>query len=169
DVVVLGKPLGNGYPLGAVVTTRAIADAFATGMEFFSTFGGSSAACAAGLAVLDVLDEERLAENAAQVGAHLLLGLRQIQERTPTIRDVRGMGFFIGVEITGPDGAPSRRHARHVVERLRGKRVLIGTDGPHDNVLKIRPPLCFSHGDADFLFNALAEVFEDRLMQEGQH
>ena len=165
DIVVLGKPIGNGYPLAAVITTREIADAFANGMEFFSTFGGSSVSCAVGLEVLNVLDDERLAESAAKVGACLLDGLREHRKTTPAIGDVRGMGLFIGVEMIEPDGTHSQRKSSYVVNRLRAKRVLIGSDGPRDNVLKIRPPLCFSPEDADYFLEAIGSIFAEDFIQ----
>ncbi|MGC6489197.1 MAG: aminotransferase class III-fold pyridoxal phosphate-dependent enzyme [Planctomycetota bacterium] len=144
DLLVLGKPLGNGFPLGAVVTTRAVAESFADGPEFFSTFGGSTVAMAAGNAVLDVLADEGLAENARVVGGRLLAALRALQEQHTCIGDVRGRGFFLGVELVEPDTErPARAQAAAVKNRLRAQRVLIGTDGPHDNVLKIRPPMTF--------------------------
>lgn len=158
DIVVLGKPLGNGYPIGAVVTTRAIADALAPGAEFFSTFGGSTLACAAGMAVLRVLDEERLAENAEQTGAHLLSGLRDLARESPIVGDVRGVGLFVGVELTAADGSAASEAARLVVNRLRDRRILIGSDGPQANVLKIRPPLCFNRNDADHLLGGLRDA-----------
>ena len=158
DIVVLGKPIGNGYPIGAVVTTRAIADSFTNGMEFFSTFGGSTTSCAAGLAVLRVLDDEQLALNAEQTGAYLLDGLRVLSTEFPLIGDVRGLGLFIGVELILADGSPATNAAAQIVNGLRDRRILIGSDGPDENVLKIRPPLCFEKGDADYLLERLGGV-----------
>ena len=150
DVVVLGKPIGNGFPLGAVVTTREIAGAFDNGMEFFSTFGGNPVSCAAGLAVLDVVEEERLQERARRVGGRLLEGLRGLSERHPLVGDVRGSGLFLGVELVRDRASlePAPEEAAYVVNRLRERGVLTGTDGPHHNVLKLRPPLVFSEADA---------------------
>lgn len=163
DVLVLGKPLGNGFPLGAVVTTRAIADSFADGPEFFSTFGGSTVAMAAGLAVLDVLAAEPLAANARRTGDLLLAGLRELQQRHATIGDVRGRGLFLGVDLVSDRDrrTPAGRAAAYVKERLRQRRVLIGTDGPHDNVLKIRPPMTFDGAAAATLLDEL-----DRVLRE---
>lgn len=157
DLLVLGKPLGNGFPLGAVVTTRAIAESFANGPEFFSTFGGSTVAMAAGLAVLDVLRDEGLADNARTVGARLLQGLRSLQRRHPLIGDVRGRGFFLGVELVEDRDSrtPATAAASTVKNALRARRVLIGTDGPFDNVLKIRPPMTFDENAADCLLEEL--------------
>ncbi|MCU0647310.1 MAG: aminotransferase class III-fold pyridoxal phosphate-dependent enzyme [Gemmatimonadaceae bacterium] len=160
DIVVLGKPLGNGHPLGAVVTTRAIAESFDNGIEFFSTFGGSTLSCRIGLEVLRIVREERLQENAAHVGARLLDGLRALQTRHTAIGDVRGMGLFIGVDLvtdrTSRD--PATALARYVVNRLREERVLVGTEGPADNVLKIRPPLTIGAADVDWLVSVLDGV-----------
>jgi 4-aminobutyrate aminotransferase-like enzyme/Ser/Thr protein kinase RdoA (MazF antagonist) len=163
DVVVLGKPIGNGFPLGAVVTTRAIADAFANGMEFFSTFGGNPVSCAAGLAVLDVLEEERLQERAASVGGSLVEGLRALAGRHPLVGDVRGSGLFLGVELVRDRATlePAPDEAAYVVNRLRERSVLSGTDGPYHNVLKLRPPLVLSEGDARLLVATLDEVLAE--------
>jgi 4-aminobutyrate aminotransferase-like enzyme len=160
DIVVLGKPIGNGYPLGAVVTTEAIAASFDNGMEFFSTFGGSTVSCAAGLAVLDVLRDEALQEHARRVGDRLLARLRSLVPRHPAVGDVRGSGLFIGVELIRDRGTlePAPREAAFVANRMREEGILIGTDGPFHNVLKIRPPLPFNGQDADHLVSALDAV-----------
>ena len=163
DVVVLGKPIGNAFPLAAVVTTPEIAASFDNGMEFFSTFGGNPVACAAGLAVLDVLEEERLRENALLVGGHLIAGLRELQRRHPLIGDVRGSGLFLGVELVRDRTTlePAPEEASYVVNRLRDLGVLTGTDGPHHNVLKLRPPLVFSERDADVFLEIFGEVLRE--------
>lgn len=160
DVLVLGKPIGNGFPLGAVITTRGIAAAFDNGMEFFSTFGGNPVACAAGLAVLDVLETEGLPARARRVGEHLLGALRDLQDRRPLIGDVRGSGLFLGVELVRDRMSlePATDEAAYVVDRLRERGVLTGTDGPFHNVLKLRPPLVFSEDDADLFVQRLDEV-----------
>ena len=157
DVLVLGKPLGNGYPIGAVVTTRAVAESFAEGPEFFSTFGGNTVAMAAGLAVLDVLRDEELPANASAVGQRLLEGLRSLQGEHEVIGDVRGRGLFLGVDLVTDRASrePATAAARAVKNRLRERRVLIGTDGPADNVLKIRPPMTFDAAAADCLLEEL--------------
>jgi len=150
DIVVLGKPIGNGHPIGAVITTQAIANSFANGMEFFSTFGGNNVSCAIGLKVLEVVQEARLQAHALAVGERLLGGLRELQQRHEIIGDVRGSGFFIGVELTS-----DAIEAARVVNQLRERGILLGTDGPHHNVLKIRPPMPFSKGNAEELVAAL--------------
>jgi 4-aminobutyrate aminotransferase-like enzyme len=160
DVVVLGKPIGNGFPLGAVVTTREIATAFANGMEFFSTFGGNPVSCAAGLAVLDVVEEEKLQERALRMGRHLLGGLARLQQKHPLVGDVRGSGLFLGVELVRDRASlePADDEAAYVVNRLRERGVLTGTDGPHHNVLKLRPPLVLGEADADLFLETLDAV-----------
>ena len=162
DIVVLGKPIGNGHPIGAVVTTPEIAASFDNGMEFFSTFGGNTVSCAVGLAVLDVVEDERLQAHAERVGAHLLARLRPLVDRSPLVGDVRGSGLFVGVELIRDRDTlePATTEASDVVNRLRDEGILIGTDGPHHNVLKIRPPMPFNTEDADVLASALASLVE---------
>jgi 4-aminobutyrate aminotransferase-like enzyme len=152
DIVVLGKPIGNGHPIGAVITTRAIADSFANGMEFFSTFGGNNVSCAIGLKVLEVVQKEKLQAHALAVGERLLAGLRALQQHHVRIGDVRGSGLFIGVELS--DGVEAAR----IVNQMRERGILFGTDGPRHNVLKIRPPMPFSEADADQLLTSLDDV-----------
>jgi 4-aminobutyrate aminotransferase-like enzyme len=162
DIVVLGKPIGNGHPIGAVVTTPEIAASFDNGMEFFSTFGGNTVSCAIGLAVLDVVEDERLQAHAERVGSHLLARLRPLVDRSPLVGDVRGSGLFIGVELVRNRETlePATTEASDVVNRLRDEGILIGTDGPHHNVLKIRPPMPFTIDDADVVASTLASVIE---------
>jgi 4-aminobutyrate aminotransferase-like enzyme len=167
DIVTLGKPIGNGFPLAAVITRREIADAFDNGMEYFNTFGGSQAACAAGLAVLDVMRDENLQAHALEVGRHLERGLVELQSRFPVIGDVRGIGLFLGVELVSDRGSlqPAARQAEYVVNRLRDRGLLVSTDGPLHNVLKIKPPMPFSTGDAERLVNVLDEVLAEDAAQ----
>jgi len=150
DIVVLGKPIGNGHPIGAVITTRAIADSFDNGIEFFSTFGGNNVSCAIGLKVLEVVQEEHLQAHALRVGNHLLAGLHELNPRHEVIREIRGSGFFLGVELEGD--------AHSVVNQMRERGILMGTEGPLHNVIKIRPPMPFSEADADRLVSTLDEV-----------
>jgi 4-aminobutyrate aminotransferase-like enzyme/Ser/Thr protein kinase RdoA (MazF antagonist) len=163
DIVVLGKPIGNGFPLAAVVTTEEIARSFANGMEFFSTFGGNPVACAAGMAVLDVLEAERLQERALQSGSYLLRGLESMQERHALIGDVRGSGLFLGVDLVVDRESRTEPtvQAAYVTNRLRECGVLTGTDGPQHNVLKLRPPLIFSESDADLFLSTLSAVLAE--------
>ncbi|HEY0476405.1 MAG TPA: aminotransferase class III-fold pyridoxal phosphate-dependent enzyme [Kofleriaceae bacterium] len=163
DIVVMGKPLGNGHPLAAVVTTRAIADAFDNGMEYFSTFGGNTVSCAAGAAVLDVMRDEALQAHADAVGAELAAGLRALVARHAVIGDVRGSGLFLGVElVTDRDTlAPAAAEASYLVNRMRDERILLGTDGPLHNVLKIRPPMPFDRSDGTRLIETLDRVLAE--------
>ena len=149
DIVVLGKPIGNGHPIGAVITTRAIAESFDNGMEFFSTFGGNNVSCAIGLKVLEVVQKENLQAHALRTGERLLTGLRDLQKCHDNIVDVRGSGFFLGVELTDD--------ASGVVNRMREHGILLGTEGPRHNVLKIRPPMPFSDSDADLFLTVLSQ------------
>ena len=163
DVVVMGKPLGNGHPLAAVVARREIAESFENGMEFFSTFGGNQVSCAIGLAVLDVVRDEQLQEHARRVGERVLGGLRPFMERYELVGDVRGSGLFLGVELVRDRETlePADREASYVVNRMRDEGILAGTDGPFHNVVKIRPPMPFDAGNAD----RLVETF-DRILGE---
>jgi 4-aminobutyrate aminotransferase-like enzyme/Ser/Thr protein kinase RdoA (MazF antagonist) len=167
DIVVLGKPIGNAFPLAAVITSPEIAASFNNGMEFFSTFGGNPVACAAGLAVLDVLEEEHLQENALHVGRHLMSRLKALQERHALIGDVRGLGLFLGVDLVldRETREPAPQQASYVVNRLRERGILTGTDGPHHNVLKLRPPLIFSQSDADLFVATLDAVLAEDAAQ----
>ncbi len=160
DIVVMGKPLGNGHPIGAVVTTRAIADAFDNGMEFFSTFGGNTVSCAVGLAVLDVMRDEQLQRHANDVGANCWTGLRSLAERHSIIGDVRGSGLFLGVELVRDRDTlePAGAEASFVANRMRERGILLGTDGPYHNVVKIRPPMPFTASDAELLVEVFDQV-----------
>jgi 4-aminobutyrate aminotransferase-like enzyme/Ser/Thr protein kinase RdoA (MazF antagonist) len=169
DIVVLGKPIGNAFPLAAVITTPEIAASFDNGMEFFSTFGGNPVACAAGLAVLDVLEDEHLQENALRVGNYLIARLKSMQEMHALVGDVRGSGLFLGLDLVIDRGtrAPAPQQASYVVNRLRDRGILAGTDGPHHNVIKLRPPLIFSQADADLFVTTLDSVLVEDPAQPG--
>ena len=167
DILVLGKPLGNGYPIGAVITTEAIAASFAQGPEFFSTFGGNTVACAAGLAVLEVLEQEGLQQQARSTGERLLAGLRELQGEHEVIGDVRGSGLFLGIDLVAnrETREPAGSIANHLKNRLRERHVLVGTEGPADNVLKIRPPMTFDAQAADVLLTELAGALREDQAQ----
>jgi 4-aminobutyrate aminotransferase-like enzyme len=157
DIVTLGKPIGNGHPLAALVTRPEILRSLTMQTDVFSTFGGNTVACAVGLAVLDVLEREGLRESALRVGAHLKARLRALAERHPLIGDVRGSGLILGVELVRDRESlePAAREAHAVMNRMREDGVLVGLTGSHGNVLKIRPPLAFGESDADALADAL--------------
>lgn len=163
DIVVMGKPIGNGHPMGAVVTTRAIADAFANGMEFFSTFGGNPVSCAVGRAVLDVIAEEGLQERARTLGDHFKSGLRSLMDRHELIGDVRGRGLFLGIELVRDRVSlePAAEEARAIVNAMRSRGVLLSTDGPRHNVIKIKPPMVLERGDVDMAMRLLDDVLVD--------
>ncbi len=171
DIVTMGKPIGNGHPLAAVATTSEIADSFNTGMEFFSTTGGNPVSCAVGLAVLDVIENENLQENAKNVGAYLKDELEKLKVTHPLIGDVRGFGLFLGVELVklGETLPPAAEEAHYIVNRMRTFGVLISVDGPMHNVLKIKPPLIFSKDDADRLVSTLDLVLSEDFPRMAHH
>jgi len=154
DIVTLGKPMGNGHPMGAVVTTPEIAAQFAERWHFFSTFAGSPVAAAVGTAVLDVIERERLAERAERVGTYLRGCLTEVAAAHPVVTDVRGPGLFIGVELDC-DASGRADVGKVVANGLRRRGVLVGATGPRVNVIKIRPPLVFSERHADLVASAL--------------
>ncbi len=160
DIVTMGKPIGNGHPLGAVITTREIAEAFSNGMEFFNTFGGNPVSCSVGRAVLRVLESEGLQENARDTGNYIMDSLRELQSNHPTIGDVRGSGLFLGFELSR-DGSPATREASNLVNHMRDRAVLMSTDGPDENVIKIKPPMCITRQDADYMIEQLDKVLLD--------
>lgn len=157
DIVVMGKPIGNGHPMSAVVTRKEIAEKFANGMEFFATFGGNPVSCAIGMAVLDVIEQENLQENAKQVGAYLLDGLMSLKKKHSLIGDIRGLGLFIGIELVLDRNAltPATREANDLVNRLKTQGILLGTDGPFSNVIKIKPPMVITQEDAAMFIRIL--------------
>lgn len=157
DIVTLGKPIGNGHPLGAVITTPEIATAFDTGMEYFSTFGGNPVSMAVGMAVMDVIEEEELMPRAERVGAYITAGFRELAQRHPMIGDVRGVGLFIGVELVRDRKTlqPATEETALLIELVKADDILLSAEGPHHNVLKIKPPLQFEETDADLLINAV--------------
>jgi 4-aminobutyrate aminotransferase-like enzyme len=171
DIVTMGKPIGNGHPLGAVVTTREIAEAFANGMEYFNTFGGNPVSCAVGLAVLDVIEREGLQERAARVGTYLKKALNELREHHPVIGDVRGRGLFLGIEFVRDmqDREPLAEVASYVVERLKEHGILLSTDGADHNVIKIKPPLVFEESDADRVVDALQRVLAEDYVQHARN
>jgi 4-aminobutyrate aminotransferase-like enzyme/Ser/Thr protein kinase RdoA (MazF antagonist) len=158
DIVTLGKPVGNGFPVGVIITRRAILEAFQKQTGFFSTFGGNPVAAAAGLAVLDVLEGEQLMANALGTGAMFRERLQQFTVAQPGFGEVRGHGLMLGVEVIDPGGAPAPRRTKRLVNGLREHGVLIGSEGPAGNVLKLRPPMCFGPEHVDRVMIALEEV-----------
>ncbi|HEY2121322.1 MAG TPA: aminotransferase class III-fold pyridoxal phosphate-dependent enzyme [Candidatus Acidoferrum sp.] len=163
DIAVFGKPIGNAFPLAAVVTTPEIAASFYNGMEFFSTFGGNPVACAAGLAVLDVLRDEKLQQNALEVGTQWIEELKLLQKSYSVIGDVRGTGLFLGIDMVDSreTRAAAPEQASYIVERLRDSGILAGIDGPHHNVIKLRPPLIFSEDEVKLFTEALTSILNE--------
>jgi 4-aminobutyrate aminotransferase-like enzyme len=157
DIVTMGKPFGNGHPLAAVVTTPEIAASFHNGMEYFNTFGGNPVSCTVGLAVLDVIRDEKLQENTLTVGKYLLAELRALQDKHALIGDVRGLGLFIGIELVRDRHTlePAAEEASRIVNQMKERGILLSTDGPLHNVIKIKPPLVLSQENADFLLREL--------------
>jgi len=157
DIVTMGKPLGDGHPLAAVVTTPGIAERFARRYDYFNTFGGNPVSAAVGLAVLDVIEQEDILRNVHETGAVLGAGLRDLMSRHEAVGNVRGKGLFFGVEIVSDRSTrePAAAAAGRVRERLRQNGVLLGTSGPFNNVIKIRPPLVFGPEHADLLLEQL--------------
>jgi len=164
DIVTLGKPIGNGHPMAAVITTPEIAAAFANGMEFFSSFGGNPVSAAVGMAVLDVLERERLQANALATGRHLKARLEALARRHELIGDVRGEGLFLGVELVRDRATlePATAEAGDIVNLMREAGVLLSTDGPLDNVIKIKPPMVFGVREADILADELDRALRGR-------
>lgn len=160
DIVTMGKPLGNGHPLAAVVTTRAIADAFDTGMKYFNTFGGNPVSCAIGSTVLDIVRTDGLQEHAGQVGRYFADGLRALQGRHRLIGDVRAQGLYLGVELVRDRDSkePATAEAFEVTELMKAEGVIVFPNGVFDNVLKIKPPMTFQRHHVDVYCSALDRV-----------
>jgi 4-aminobutyrate aminotransferase-like enzyme len=158
----MGKSMGNGHPLSAVVTTKEIADSFNNGMEYFNSFGGNPVSCAVGQAVLDVIKDEKLQEHADNVGRYLLDQLKSLQHGHEIIGDVRGRGLFIGVELVqDADLTPAADEAHTIVNKMKEKGVLLSTDGPDHNVIKIKPPMVFNQENTNELVNKLNETLAE--------
>ena len=164
DIVTIGKPLGNGHPLAAVACTQEIAEKFANGMEYFNTFGGNPVSCAIGAAVLKVVKEEKLQQNALQVGEYLKQELRQLAHEFPIIGDVRGQGLFLGIEFVDKKLKPLKAQADYVINRMKDYGILMSTDGPDNNVLKIKPPMVFTETNASELIFYLRKVLKEDFM-----
>ncbi|XP_074987369.1 5-phosphohydroxy-L-lysine phospho-lyase isoform X1 [Caretta caretta] len=164
DIVTMGKPMGNGHPIACVATTKEIAEAFAdTGVEYFNTFGGNPVSCAIGLAVLDVIEKEHLQAHATQVGNFLMELLNQQKVKHPIIGDVRGVGLFIGVDLIKDQEKriPATEEAEYLITRLKRDYILLSTDGPGRNVLKFKPPLCFTMDNAKLVVDKMDEILTD--------
>ena len=161
DIVTMGKPMGNGHPLAAVITTKPIANAFANGMEFFNSFGGNPVSCSVGMAVMDVIENEQLQESACAIHAQLVASLHDMQEKYSLIGDIRGHGLFLGIELVRDHQslAPATEEAGAIINDLRENGVLLSTDGPLDNVLKFKPPMVFRERELEFFVEQLDSAF----------
>jgi 4-aminobutyrate aminotransferase-like enzyme len=161
DLVILGKPMGNGFPVAGLVARREVLAGFSQSSGYFNTFGGNPLAAAAGLAVLEVIEREGLVANAGLVGDYLTRGLKELAIRFPLVADVRSAGLYIGVEICSPgDILPDVAMTKRIINGLRKRRILVSSTGAAGNILKVRPPLCFSRENADLLLHGLEEVLE---------
>ncbi len=167
DIVTLGKPIGNGHPMAVVVTRPEIATAFHNGMEYFNTFGGNPVSCAIGMAVMDVIEKENLQKNAKIVGHRLLQGFEKLKENFPLIGDVRGQGLFVGVELVKNRETlePAPEEATYIINRFRQHGILVSTDGPLHNVLKLKPPMVFSEQNADEIVEVLGKILAEDCLQ----
>ena len=163
DIITLGKSIGNGHPLSVVITKKNIAKAFNNGMEYFNSFGGNPVSCEVGQAVLDIIKQEELQKNAHETGTYLLDRLKDIQNKYNIIGDVRGRGLFIGIELIKnyDKMVPAPDEAELVVNQMRQKGVLISSDGPDHNVLKIKPPLVFNRNNADYFLESFEAVMSE--------
>jgi 4-aminobutyrate aminotransferase-like enzyme len=157
DLVTLGKPMGNGHPVAGMAARPELLAEFGARTRYFNTFGGNTVSAAVGLAVLDVIRDENIRENAHVVGTHLLDGLHELATAHPLIGEVRGAGLYIGVELAR-EGEPASDQAAALVAAMKNRRILISSAGPNANVLKIRPPLVFSKDNADLFLTAIAEA-----------
>jgi 4-aminobutyrate aminotransferase-like enzyme/Ser/Thr protein kinase RdoA (MazF antagonist) len=163
DIVTMGKPIGNGHPLAAVVTTPEIANSFNNGMEFFTTTGGNHVSCAVGLSVLNIIKKENLQQNALNIGSYLKKALLRLKQKYSLIGDVRGEGLFIGIELVLNNETlnPAPTKAIYIVERMKEEGVLLSIDGPLHNVLKIKPPLVFTKENSDYFIEKLDKILSE--------
>jgi len=161
DIVTMGKPMGNGHPIAAVVTRPEVAEALAKDTGYFNTFGGNPVSCAAGLAVLDVMEKEGLQENALKVGEYLVKGLEDLRKDFPGLGPIHGSGLLLGIDVLSNSGEPDGERSDQIMNNMRQNHVLVGTTGEKYNVLKIRPPLVFEKEHADILLVALNRALEE--------
>jgi 4-aminobutyrate aminotransferase-like enzyme len=162
DIVTMGKPIGNGHPMAAVVTTAEIAAAFDGGVAYFNTFGGNPVSCATGMAVLDILETENIQANVIDMAGRIVSGLKKLQSRFDCIADIRGLGLYIGVEIVkkGDPQDPDEMLAKSIVENMKSRGILLNTNGYENNVIKIKPPLIIDEEDVEFLLVHLGSTLE---------
>ena len=165
DIITIGKPLGNGHPVAAVVCTQEIADTFANGMEYFNTFGGNPVSCAIATEVLRTVKRDKLQENALEVGEFLKSELNKLAKNHPIIGDVRGQGLFLGIELVDRNLIPLAKQTDYLVNRMKDHGILMSIDGPDYNVLKIKPPIVFTKENAEELLFYLTKILDEDFMQ----
>jgi len=165
DIITIGKPFGNGHPIGAVVCREEIANKFANGMEFFNTFGGNPVSCSIATEVLSFIEKYNLQKNALLTGGYLKKQLIKLSNKYPMIGQVRGKGLFLGIELVDNELQPLKDHANYLANRMKEFGILMSTDGPNDNVMKIKPPIIFNQEDCDKLIFYLDKIFEEDFMK----
>ncbi|KAJ8939593.1 hypothetical protein NQ318_010600 [Aromia moschata] len=164
DIVTMGKPMGNGHPVACVVTTQEIAESFArTGVEYFNTYGGNPVSCAIANAVFDTIEEENLREHALVVGEYLLDSCHMLAKKHKCIGDTRGVGLFVGIDLVEDRSmrTPDKECAQYVLQRMREEHILISIDGPHCNIIKMKPPMVFTKENVDEVISTLDRVFKE--------
>jgi 4-aminobutyrate aminotransferase-like enzyme len=165
DIVTIGKPFGNGHPVAAVVCTEEVAEKFANGMEYFNTFGGNPVSCAIAKSVLEVIEEEELQKNALIVGTAFKNGLQELSQHHPIVGSIRGKGLFLGIELVDQELNPLASQASYLVNRMKQNGVLMSTDGPDHNVIKIKPPLTFSLANVEEVLYHLNSILNEDYMK----
>ena len=165
DIITLGKPMGNGHPVAAVVCSEQVANKFANGMEFFNTFGGNPVSCAIAKGVLEVVLDKQLQNNAFEVGEYLKSELKKLANKNPIIGSIRGQGLFLGIELVSKNKAPLAEHASYLVNRMKKNGILMSIDGPDNNVIKIKPPIIFSKQNSKLLVTTLSKILKEDFMQ----
>ena len=165
DIVTIGKPLGNGHPIAAVACTQEVADTFANGMEFFNTFGGNPVSCAIATEVLKTVEREQLQKNALVIGDYLKSELNKLAMEFPILGNMRGQGLFLGIELVDSKQNPVPKQTDYLLNRMKEHGILMSSDGPDHNVLKIKPPLVFSKENADELLSTLEKILKEDYMR----
>ena len=162
DIVTLGKPMGNGHPIAAVVTSKKIANKFNNGMEYFNSFGGNPVSLSIGNAVLDVIKNDKLQINAFITGEYFMKSLNKIKLKFPKlISEIRGRGLFLGIDFINKKNAPNKKLANFIINKMRNKGILLSIDGPHNNVIKIKPPMCFNKDNVDLVCFELSNILKN--------
>ena len=161
DIITIGKPLGNGHPIGAVVCTSEIAESFANGMEFFNTFGGNPVSCSIANQVLKKVKKNKLQKNSFEVGNYLKNELKKLSKKYKIIKDVRGEGLFLGIEFLDTEMNPLENETKYIVNRLKDYGILSSYDGPNNNVIKIKPPIIFSKSNCDYFVKYLDKILKE--------